>query len=123
MHPLSPVAAFSLSLASLRAIGLPLSAYLSPCESPIRQVVGNAVSLGPLREDIYKKMDLTPAAAAEQVRARHGSEQRFEHSRSCAPSSSCRARRVALHSYLVGAAVLRCNGETVLSSQTDASRQ
>lgn len=32
-----------------------------------QQVVGNAVSLGPVRDDIYKKMDLTPEAAAEQV--------------------------------------------------------
>ena len=31
------------------------------------KVVGNAVSLGPLRDDIYKKMNLTPESAAEQV--------------------------------------------------------
>mmetsp|Transcript_36894 Transcript_36894/g.84566 ORF Transcript_36894/g.84566 Transcript_36894/m.84566 type:complete len:211 (+) Transcript_36894:110-742(+) len=34
-----------------------------------QQVVGNAVSLGPLRDDIYKKMELTHEAAAEQVPA------------------------------------------------------
>lgn len=32
-----------------------------------QQVVGNAVSLGPVRADIYKKMDLTPEAASAQV--------------------------------------------------------
>merc|ERR1719231_139317 len=32
-----------------------------------QQVVGNAVSLGPARADIYTKMNLTPEAAAEQV--------------------------------------------------------